>query len=180
MSHDQQSPYQSPWPPQPSAPWPPDGMLSPQDAEKSRRWRVVLGCSSLFLALFSGFYAYMNISSVARATKAVAAAGGYVPQSATALALAIIGIFCVLALAYAGIGTWNIAARGSTAKSPLIAAIVLAAAAFVLIVVYMATRSTGGFQVGGLGLNALIVSRRAIVLLMKKLPAYPTAPNWTD
>jgi hypothetical protein len=177
MNQDQPSPYQSPWPPQPSAPWPPDGMLSPQDAEKSRRWRVVLGCSSLFLALFSGFYAYMNIASVSRATKAVAAAGGYVPQSATALAVGIIGILCVLALAYAGIGTWNIAARGSTAKSPLIAAIVLAAAAFVLIVVYMATKSTGGYQMGGLGLNALIVSRAAIVLRMKKTPAYPAAAD---
>lgn len=177
MSYDQQSPYQQPWPAQPSGPWSVVETLSPQDAEKSRRWRLVLGCSSLFLALFSGFYAYTNIVSVIRAVKAVGASGGYVSQSAMALAVAIIGIFCVFAIAYAGIGAWNIAARRSTAKSPLIGAIILAAAAFVLIVVYMATKSTGGYQMGGLGLNALIVSRAAIVLRMKKTPAYPAAAD---
>ena len=40
--------------------------------------------------------------------------------------------------------------------------------------------STGGFQIGGLGLNALIVSRAAIVLRMKKTPAYPAAARWTN
>jgi magnesium-transporting ATPase (P-type) len=177
MSHNQQSSYQQPWPALSSEPPRAAGMLSPQDAEKSTRWRLVLGCSALFLALFSGFYAYMNIASLFRATNAVSAAGGYVPQSALTAAVAIIAVFCVLVIAYAGIGAWNIVARGSTAKSPLIAAIILAAVAVVLIFVYMANTSTGGFQVGGLGLNALIVSRAAIVLRMKKIPAYPAASD---
>ncbi|MGY3567443.1 hypothetical protein [Sinomonas sp. RB5] len=180
MSYDQQPPHQQPWPAQPAAPWPAAGSLLPQDAEKSRRWRLVLGCSSLFLALASGFYASINIASVIGARRAIEAAGRYVPASAMALAAAIIGVFCLLALAYAGIGAWNIAARRSTAKAPLIAAIVLAGAAFVLIVFYMATRSTGGFQLGGLALNALIVSRAVTILRMKKTPAYPAAARWTS
>lgn len=180
MSYDQQSSYQQPWTAQPSGPWRAAAMLSPQDAEKSRRWRLVLGCTSLFLALFSGFYAYRNVASVIDATNAVGASGGYISESAMALAVAIIGVFFVFAVAYAGIGTWNIAARRSTAKSPLIAAIILAAAAFVLIVVYMATKSTGGFQISGLGLNALIFFRAAIVLRMKKAPVYPAAADLTN
>jgi hypothetical protein len=177
MSYDQHSSYQQPWTAQLSGPSRAAGLLSPQDAEKSRRWRLVLGCTALFLALFSGFYAYVNIAAVIRATNAVGASGGYISESAMALAVAIIGVLCVLAIAYAGIGAWNIAARRSTAKSPLIAAIILAATAFVLIVVYMATKSTGGFQISGLGLNALIFSRAAIVLRMKKAPVYPTAAD---
>ena len=57
--------------------------------------------------------------------------------------------------------------------------IILAVAAVILIVIYMATKSTG-FQIGGLGLNALIISRAAIVLRMKKVPAYPAAAGWTN
>lgn len=156
------------------------GSSPPVDHEKSQRWRLVLGCSSLFLALFSGFYAYENISAVMHAVMTVRASGGYIPENAMSLAIAIIAVFCVLALAYVGVGIWNIAARRSTAKSPLIAAIILAAAASILIVIYMATKSTGGFQIGGLGLNALIISRAAIVLRMKKTPAYPAAAGWTN
>ncbi|MDP9226609.1 MAG: hypothetical protein M3P18_22770 [Actinomycetota bacterium] len=177
MSYDQQSSYQQPWP---SGLGRGAGVLSSWDAEKSQRWRLVLGCSSLFLALFSGFYAYENISAVMHAVMTVGASGGYIPESAMSLAIAIIGVFCVLALAYVGVGIWNIGARRSTAKSPLIAAIILAAAASILIVIYMATKSTGGFQIGGLGLNALIISRAAIVLRMKKAPAYPAAAEWTN
>jgi hypothetical protein len=175
MSYDQQSSHPQPWLTEPG-----QGVLSPVDYEKSQRWRLVLGCSSLFLALFSGFYAYTDISTVIRAMNTAATSGGYIPAGAMSHAIAIIAVLCVLALAYVGVGTWNIVARRSTAKSPLIAAIILAAAAFVLIVVYLATKSTGGFQIGGLGLNALIVSRAAIVLRMKKTPAYPAAARWTN
>ena len=176
MSHDQQSSHQQPWL---SGPGPEVEILSPADDEKSQRGRLILGCSSLFLALFSGFYAYMDISTVIRAMNTAATTGGYIPADAMNHAIAIIAVLCVLALAYIGVGIWNIVARRSTAKSPLIAAIVLAAAALILIVVYMATKSTG-FQIGGLGLNALIISRAAIVLRLKKVPAYSAAAQWTN
>jgi hypothetical protein len=87
-------------------------------------------------------------------------------------AVAIIGVFCVLSLAYVGVGTWNIVTRLSTAKAPLIAAIALTAAAFILIVVYMTTKSPGGVEYSALGLNALIISRCVIVMRMKKVAAY--------
>lgn len=174
MSYDQQSSHQQTWLSEPGP-----SVLSPLDAEKSRRWRLVLGCSSLFLAIFSGFCAYTDISVVIRAMNNAATSGGYIPADAMNHAIAIIAVFCVLALAYVGVGTWNIVARRSTAKSPLIAAIVLAAAALIAIIVFMATKSTG-FQIGGLGLNALIISRAAIVLRMKKAPDYPAAAGWTN
>ncbi|GAB2741685.1 hypothetical protein [Sinomonas soli] len=177
MSHDQHFSHQ-PAGPQAGA-WPSTAALSPEDAEKSRRWRVILGSTALLLALFSGFYAYTNIASVVRATAAVEAAGGFVPQTAMALAVAIIGVFCFLALAYAGVGAWNVAARRSTSKAPLIAAVVLAATACILIVFYMATRGTGGFQLGGLALNVLILARAATILRMKKSPAHQAAAHWT-
>lgn len=180
MSNNHHSAYQQPWPAQPSGPQRPVGMLSPQDAQKSQRWRLILGCTSLALALFTGFYAFTNIASVIRAKNAVEASGGYVPESAMTIAFAIIGVFCFLAIAYTGIGAWNIAARRSTAKSPLIAAIILAATAFILIVVNMTTKSTGGTQISGLGLNALILSRALIVLRLKNTTAYPAVPDWTN
>lgn len=180
MSYEQPSPYQQPWPAQHPGPLSPAGLLSPRDAQKSQRWRLILGCTSLVLTLFSGFYAYTNIASVIRAKNAIEASGGFVSESAMALAVAIIGIFCVLAIAYTGIGAWNIAARHSTAKPPLIAAIILAAAACVLIVVYIAAKPAGGFQIGGLSLNALIVARAAIVLRLKPTAAHTPAPDWAN
>lgn len=175
MSYDQQYSHHQPWLPKPE---PEVAILSPLDAEKSRRWRLILGCSSLFLGLASGFYAYTDISVVLRAMNTAATSGGYIPGAAMSQAIAIIAVFCVLALAYVGVGTWNIVARNSTAKSPLIAAIVLAAAALILIVVFMTTKSTG-VRFGGIGLNVLIISRAAIVLRMKKAPAYPSASEGT-
>lgn len=169
MSYDQQSSHQQPWLSQPD---PEVKILSPEDDVKSQRWRLVLGCSSVVLGLMSGFYAYTNISGLTRVMDTVARSGGYIPGDAMSRAVAIIAVFCVLALAYVGVGTWNIAARSSTAKAPLIAAIILTAAAFILIVLYMmTTKSPGGIEYSALGLNALIISRCAIVLRMKKVPA---------
>jgi len=169
LSYDQQYSHQRTWL---SEPGPDAGVLSPLDAEKSRRWRLVLGCSSVFLGLMSGFYAYTNISALIRVMDTVARSGGYIPGDAMSRAVAIIGVFCVLSLAYVGVGTWNIVTRLSTAKAPLIAAIALTAAAFILIVVYMTTKSPGGVEYSALGLNALIISRCVIVMRMKKVAAY--------
>ncbi|MBT2568094.1 hypothetical protein J7I84_16635 [Arthrobacter sp. ISL-85] len=176
MSYDQQSSHQQPWL---SEPGPEVKILSPADDAKSQRWRLILGCSSVFLGLASGFYAYTDISMVIRAMNTAATAGDYIPADAMNHAIAVIAVFCVLALAYVGVGIWNIITRRSTAKSPLIAAIILAAAALILIVIYMTTQSTG-LRVGGIGLNVLIISRAAIVLRMKKVPVYPTAAEWTN
>lgn len=170
MSYDQQSSHQQQWLQQPR---PVVEILSPVDDAKSQRWRLILGCSSVVLGLLSGFYAYTDISVVIRAMNTAAATGGYIPVSAMSQVIAIIAVFSVLALAYVGVGIWNIVARRSTAKSPLIAAIVLAAAALILIVVYMSTKSPGGVEYSALGLNALIISRCVIVMRMKKVPAYP-------
>lgn len=177
MSYDQQYSPQQPWL---SEPDPDAGVLSALDDEKSRRWRLVLGCSSVFLGLMSGFYAYTDISVVIRAMNTATTSGGYIPGSAMSHAIAIIAVLCVLALAYVGVGIWNIVARLSTARAPLIAAIVLTAAAFILIVVYMTTKSPGGVEFSALGLNALIISRCAIVMRMKKVRAYPAAAEWTN
>lgn len=170
MSYDQQYSHQQPWL---SEPGPDAGVLSPLDAEKSRRWRLVLGCSSVFLGLMSGFYAYTDISAVIRALNTATTSGGYIPADAISHAIALIAVFCVLALAYVGAGIWNIIARLSTAKAPLIAAIVLTAVASILIVLYMTTKSPGGVEISALGLNALIISRCVTVMRMKKVPAYP-------
>lgn len=177
MSYDQQSSHRRPWL---SEPGPEVEILSPLDAEKSRRWRLVLGCSSVFLGLMSGFYAYTNISALIRVMDTVARSGGYIPGDAMSRAVAIIAVFCVLALAYVGVGIWNIIARLSTARAPLIAAIVLTAAASILIVLYMTTKSSSGVEISALGLNALIISRCVTVMRMKEVAAYPAAAEWTN
>ncbi|MDQ0733262.1 hypothetical protein [Arthrobacter sp. B1I2] len=177
MSYDQQYSHQQPWL---SKPEPEVEILSPLDAEKSRRWRLVLGCSSVFLGLMSGFYAYTDISVVIRAMNTAATSGGYIPGDAMSHVITIIAVFCVLALAYIGVGTWNIIARHSTSRPPLVGAIILTAAASILIVLYMMTKSPGGVEFSALGLNALIISRCVIVMRMKKAPVYPSAAGWTN
>lgn len=175
---EQQSPR--PWPPQSGlGPWQqwnaPEGSLaapnrlSPEDTETSRRWRLVLGISSLVLALASGFYAFTNTVAVVSATRAIEAEGGYVPQGAMAMAIAVIVIFGVLALAYAAIGIWNVLAREATSAAPLIAAIVVSGIALILIVLYMISTASIGLQAVGLALNALIIGRAIRVLRMKKV-----------
>lgn len=177
MSYDQLSPHQQPWL---SEPGPGVGILSPLDDEKSRRWRLVLGCSSVFLGLMSGFYAYTNISALIRVVDTVTRSGGYIPGDAMSRAVAIIAVFCVLSLAYVGVGIWNIIARLSTSRAPLIAAIVLTAAASILIVLYMMTKSPSGVEISALGLNALVISRCVTVMRMKKVAAYPVCAEWTN
>jgi len=177
MSYDQQSSHRQPWV---SGSGPGVGILSPLDDEKSQRWRLVLGCSSVLLGLMSGFYAYANISALIRVMDTVARSGGYIPGDAMSRAVAIIAVFCVLSLAYVGVGIWNTVARCSTARAPLIAAIVLTAAASILVVLYMTTKSPGGVEISALGLNALIISRCVTVMRMKKIAAYPASAEWTN
>ncbi|WP_138444628.1 hypothetical protein [Sinomonas susongensis] len=145
--------------------------LSPEDAEASRRWRVVVGISSLVLALACGFYAFTNTIAVVSATRAIEAAGGSVPQSAMAMAVAIIVVFGLLALGYAVIGIWNIVARTATSAAPLVAAIVLAGISLVLTVLYMLSTGSIGLQAVGLALNALVIVRAVRLLRMKKAAA---------
>ncbi|KHL04519.1 hypothetical protein [Sinomonas humi] len=176
-----EQPGPRPWPPQPGAGSSPESAgtgssfaapprLSPEDAETSRRWRLVLGITSLVLALACGFYAFTNTVAVVSATRAIEANGGFVPQSAMAMAVAIIVTFGVLALGYAGIGIWNIVARGSESVSPLIAALVVSGIAVVLTVLYMISTASIGLQAVGLALNALIIARAVGLLRMKKAP----------
>ncbi|MDQ4504621.1 hypothetical protein [Sinomonas sp. ASV322] len=145
--------------------------LAPADARKSRIWRAILGSSAVLLGLLAAFYAYTNIAAVIGATAAIEAHGGYVPQGAMTAAASIIGVFCLLAVGYVGIGTWNIIARNSTARGPLIGAIIIGAIGLILVVVNIASRSTGGTQFGSLALNVLIIVRAAVILRMKKVPA---------
>lgn len=179
-----EQPSPRPWPPQPgpeSSPQlsKPDStlaappQLSPEDAEKSRRWRLTLGISSLVLALASGFYAFTNIVAVVSATRAIEADGGFVPQSAMAMAVAIIVTFGVLALGYAVIGIWNVVARGTISAAPLIAAIVVSGIAFVLTVLYMISTGSIGLQAVGLALNALIIGRAALLLRRRRRELSP-------
>ncbi|MCH6471492.1 DUF6264 family protein [Sinomonas terrae] len=187
-----EQPSPRPWPPQPGPESSPQlskpaqskpaqskpaqlkpAQFSPEDAEKSRRWRLTLGISSLVLALASGFYAFTNIVAVVSATRAIEADGGSVPQSAMAMAIAIIVTFGVLALGYAVIGIWNVVARGTTSAAPLIAAIVVSGIAFVLTVLYMISTGSIGLQAVGLALNALIIGRAALLLRRRRRELSP-------
>lgn len=165
-------PSQQPWP----APAAGTRFLSAHDAERSRRWRLSIGIASLILAVAAAFYTYLNIASVIRATNAIQAEGGYVPQSAMATAVLIICIYGIVALAYAAVGIWNIVARRSTSSAPVIAGMVLAAVVVILIVLLLVrSATTGGVpQFGGLATNALVIGRSISVLRLKKEPMpYP-------
>jgi magnesium-transporting ATPase (P-type) len=143
---------------------------SPEDAEKSRQRRLVLGISSLVLALASGFYGTTNIIAVVNATNAIEAAGGQVPQSAMSLAVTVIAVFCAVALAYLAVGVWNLIARSTSRSAPVIAVMTLALVVVVLTVVFMAaTAAASLIQIVSLGLNALIIIRTAAILRKKPL-----------
>ncbi|WP_369045801.1 hypothetical protein [Sinomonas sp. P10A9] len=151
--------------------------LRPEDAGKSERWRLVLGCSAAILALLAGYYAYLNIAGVMRAVGSIQGRGGTVAPGSLAVALAIIGAYCLMALGYAAVGTWNIVQRRSTARAPLVTAIVVGSIGLVLTLAEVITSGIAGHptHIAGIGLSALIIGRAVIVLRIKPVPAWPAA-----
>ncbi|AMM31544.1 hypothetical protein SA2016_0856 [Sinomonas atrocyanea] len=195
-----QQPPASPWPSQPTQapplrqappparpqPWPTQfnpahrgiRFLSAHEAEHSRRWRLSVGIAGLILGVGVAFYAYENIASVVRAVNALEAQGRYVSQPALMNAVLIIAVYVLVALAYLGVGVWNIVARRGISSAPVIASLVLSAIVIVLIVLLLIRSAlTGGApQYGGLITNVFIIVRSIGLLRMKKEPVpYGTA-----
>ncbi|NUP74433.1 MAG: hypothetical protein HOQ07_07270, partial [Sinomonas sp.] len=48
--------------------------LSPQDADRSRKWRTLIGVSSLILGAFAAFYAGLSVIALDRAGRGLAVA----------------------------------------------------------------------------------------------------------
>jgi amino acid transporter len=145
---------------------------SAHEAEHSRRRRLSVGIAGLILGAGVAYYAYENIASVARAVNALEAQGRHVSQPALMNAVLIIAIYVLVALAYLGVGVWNIIARRGISSAPVIASLVLSAVVIVLIVLLLIRSAvTGGApQYGGLITNVFIIVRSIGLLRMKKEP----------
>jgi len=169
------SPQPGPRPSGQAASWlpPAPGTLSAQDAEKSRKSRTLIGISSILLAAFAAFFAVMEVLLLNGAAKEYAGYGG-VPQELTDVAILSSAAYGLGALAYLGVGIWNLALRRTISSAPLIGAIVLAGIAVLLIAISLAESTADGRtpQFGGLALNALVISRAIIVLRLKKAHAH--------
>ena len=181
-SSTQQWPSQQPGP-RPSgqaASWlpPAPGTLSAQDAEKSRKWRTLIGISSILLAAFAAFFAVMEVLLLNGAAKEYAGYDG-VPQALTAVAVLTSAAYGLGALAYLGVGIWNLVLRRTISPAPLIGAIVLAGIAVLLIAISLAQSTADGRapQFGGLVLNTLVISRAIIILRLKKVTAHARAAH---
>lgn len=181
-SSTQQWPSQQPGP-RPSgqaASWlpPAPGTLSAQDAEKSRKWRTLIGISSILLAAFAAFFAVMEVLLLNGAAKEYAGYDG-VPQALTAVAVLTSAAYGLGAPAYLGVGIWNLVLRRTISPAPLIGAIVLAGIAVLLIAISLAQSTADGRapQFGGLALNTLVISRAIIILRLKKATAHARAAH---
>ena len=141
--------------------------VSAHEAEHSRRWRLSVGVAGLILGAGVAFYAYENIASVVRAVNAIEAQGRYVSQPALMNAMLIIAVYVLVALAYLGVGVWNIVGRRGVSSGPVVASLALSAVVIVLLLIRSAV--TGGApQYGGLITNVFIIVRSIGLLRMKK------------
>lgn len=160
-------------------PYDPPLRLSPEDARRSSRYRLTFGISSIVLALFVGYFTYASITGVMRALSAIHDRGG-IPQPTSMLAAyGIVAAYGMVALAYAGVGIWNITMRDSFAKAPVIAAIVVAAIGLIGSFVLMAEAGAAGKapHLFGIAGNVLIAGRAIAVLRIRAVPVWPAQPD---
>ncbi|MEA5454027.1 hypothetical protein SPF06_04750 [Sinomonas sp. JGH33] len=150
--------------PPPAAPWPPSTILvtpglSEADAKRSRRWRTVIGVALILTGLAAGGIAALQALNV----------GGFGDDDPL-VAMAVAGYNVILGLVLIGFGVWNLAARRTLQRGPLIAAAIVSGiqivvGAFNLIDFAV---SSGRFPPLGGIIVQIVILRQAIVLLRLK------------
>ncbi|MBT2533272.1 hypothetical protein J7E83_14315 [Arthrobacter sp. ISL-48] len=143
--------------------------LSSLETKRSRSLRTTVGVSCLILTAGAVFYTGLDLSLLGRfsgATDMVFAesAAGY----------------AVGAAAYLGVGIWVLAARKTTSKAPLIAAVAVGGIAAVLLLLGLVTSPAANHapHYGSLAVNLLMIMRAITALRIRPAPAVVAASRF--
>ncbi|WP_136610363.1 hypothetical protein [Sinomonas albida] len=180
MSNSQYQSDQNPWPPAQaqwpsSVPWaaaPPSPFhqgaaplgLSPQNAVRSRKWRMQVGWISIVLAIFN-FAAAMLFS--------LALASNYAGRYADMIGGSSVVVSVIAGAVYLGLAIWCLATTRTTAVLPLVFSLAFNGLVFLISIAGLvgAISRGGSPQVIGLILELWVIQRSILVLRMKPIQA---------
>ncbi|MBT8161766.1 MULTISPECIES: hypothetical protein [Arthrobacter] len=144
--------------------------LSPRNASRSRHWRFWLGLIELLTGGATGLF---TLASAANLIGQVQddSASGMPPAAGWITGIIIVFVaYTVVSLAGVIIGIWNLSTLKSTARSPLIAAIVVSTVSIVLVMVFISGPPFEPVKVAWAFVHALVSVWTIRILRLKKIP----------
>jgi Na+-driven multidrug efflux pump len=130
-----------------------------------------LGLFEVFSGLLTCWVTVANAATGIGHLQDMGASGVQPPAEWIAYVFAIILGFGVASLAGVAIGIWNLASVRRTARSPLIAAVVVSAASIVLMMVFFSGSPFEPVKIGWVLLHAVVSIWTIGILRLKKVPA---------
>ncbi|WP_334170658.1 hypothetical protein [Sinomonas sp.] len=131
--------------------------MSPQNAERTRKWRTQIGWISIVLAVFN---------FAAAALFAVVLASKYDGPLSNLISSLSVAVSVGAGVIYLALGIWSIATRRTTAVAPMVFSLVFSGIAFVLSLVGLVAEISSGASPGFIALILeLWVVQRAILVL---------------
>jgi hypothetical protein len=146
-------------------------VLSRHNAMRSRHWRFWLGLFELVSGLLTGLVTVTSAASGIGDLRDMAASGVEPPTEWITYLFGVTLGFGVVSIAGMVIGIWNLSTLKRTARSPLIAAIVVSAASIVLTMVFIDGPLFDPVKIVWAALHAVVSLWTAGILLLRKVPA---------
>jgi hypothetical protein len=146
-------------------------VLSPRNASRSRHWRFWLGLFQMLTGGATGLFTFVNVMALIGQVQDDNASG--IPPAAGSIAeiITMVVAFTVVSLAGVIIGIWNLATLKSTARSPLIAAIVVSTVSIVLVMLFISGPPTDPVKITWAFVHAFVSVWTIGILRLKKVPA---------
>lgn len=146
-------------------------VLTRHGAMRSRHWRFWLGLFELTTGVLTCLVTVVNATTGIGHLQDMAASGVQPPAEWIAYVLAVIGAFGLVSIGGVVIGIWNLATIKSSARSPLIAAIVVSTASIVLTMVFIGGDLFDPVKIVWTSLHAVVGLWTIGVLRLKKVTA---------
>ncbi|MGO4857065.1 hypothetical protein [Arthrobacter sp. 2MCAF14] len=146
-------------------------VLTRHGAMRSRHWRFWLGLFELVSGLLTCWVTVTRAATGIGHLRDMAGSGVEPPAEWIAYVFAVTLGFGVVSIGGVAIGIWNIATLKRTARSPLIAAIVVSAASIVLTMVFIDGPLFDPVKIAWAALHAVVSLWTVGILRLKKVPA---------
>ncbi|WP_284983643.1 hypothetical protein [Arthrobacter sp. efr-133-TYG-118] len=145
-------------------------VLTRHDEMRSRHWRFWVGLFELSSGLLTCLVTVTNAATGIGHLRNMAESGVESPAEWIAYVFAVTLGFGVVSIAGMVIGIWNLATLKRTARSPLIAAVVVSAASIVLTMVFIDGPLFDPVKIGWAALHAVVSLWTVAILRLKKVP----------
>jgi hypothetical protein len=146
-------------------------VLTRHGAMRSRHWRFWLGLFEVLSGLLTCWVTVTSAATGIGHLQDMAASGVEPPAEWIAYVFAVTLGFGVVSIAGVVIGIWNLATLRRTARSPLIAAIVVSATSIVLAMVFIDGSPFDPVKIGWTFLHAVVSLWTIGILRLKKVTA---------